>query len=100
LKIPLHHKAVVSSLLTPRRRVASSAKFAVLKASYADVAFEDFTVPWQGALTWYYQLGQLDQGFFKKCYSCITHHFILACDRQRLASQHWAQFGGVRRPLG
>jgi hypothetical protein len=31
LKIPLHHKAVVSSLLTPRRRAISNANFAVPK---------------------------------------------------------------------
>jgi len=87
--------------LTPRRRVASSANFAILKASpSADIAVEGFTIPWQGALTWYYQPGHLDQGFFKTCYFSITHHFVLACDRQSLASQHWAQVGRVRRPQG
>lgn len=79
LKIPLHHNAVVPSLLTPRRRVASSTNVTVpTVSSSADAAIEDFTVPWQGALTWYYQPSQLDQGFFKRCYSYITHHFVLA----------------------
>jgi len=87
---------MVSSLLTPRRRVASSASFAVPEvSSSADTALEDFTVPWQRALTWFYQPSQLDQGsFFKRCYSCVTHHFVLACDRQSLAFPYWAQFGG------
>jgi len=57
---------VVSSVLTPRRSVFSSANFAVPKASsYANVAVEDFTLPWQGALIWYHQPGQLDQGFLR-----------------------------------
>jgi hypothetical protein len=65
LKIPLHHKAVVSSVLAPGSRVAFSANFAVPKVSSSAIAaVEDFTVPWQGALTWYYQLSQLDQGSF------------------------------------
>jgi hypothetical protein len=67
LKIPHHHKAVGSSLLTPRRRVAPFANFAVQEVfSSTEAAVEDFTVPWQGALTWYYQLSLLDQGFFKE----------------------------------
>jgi len=95
LKIPLHHKVVVPSLLTPRRSVASSANFAVPKvSSSADAAVEDFTVPWKGALTCYYQPSRLDEGFFKRCYSSVTDHFVLACDRQSLASQNWAQVGG------
>ena len=66
LKILLQHKAVVSSLLTSRRRVVCSANFAVPKvSSSADVAVEDFTLTWQGALTCYYQPGQLDQGFLR-----------------------------------
>jgi len=61
MQISLHHKAVVSSSLTPRRRVASSANFTMPKVSSSyDVAIEY----WQGAITWYYQLSQLDQGFF------------------------------------
>jgi hypothetical protein len=33
--------------------------------------------------------------FVKRCYSSITPHFVLACDRQSLASQYWAQVGEV-----
>jgi hypothetical protein len=54
---------VVSPLLTPRRRVASSANFAVLKVSFsADATVEDFTVRWQGTLTWYYQQRTMARG--------------------------------------
>jgi hypothetical protein len=96
LNIPLHHRAVVSSVLAPGGRVASFANFAVLKVSSSAVAaVEDFTIPWQGTLTWYYQPSRLDQDFFKRCYSSFTPHFVLACDRQSLASQHWVQVGGV-----
>jgi hypothetical protein len=66
LKIHLHNKAVISSLLSPRRRTAPSANFAVPKvSSSAEVAVEDFTVPWQRALTSHYQPGQLYQGFVR-----------------------------------
>jgi hypothetical protein len=65
LKIPVHHKTVVSSILTSRRRVVLSANFALPKiSSSADVAVEDFTVPWQGDFTEYHQPGQLDRGYF------------------------------------
>jgi hypothetical protein len=38
---------------------------------------------------------QLGQGFLNRCYSSITPQFVLACDRQSLASQYWTQVGRV-----
>jgi hypothetical protein len=54
--------------------------------------------PGKGPLQVSTNRSKVGQGFFflKRCYSPITPHFVLPCDRQSLASQYWAQVGRVR----
>jgi hypothetical protein len=51
--------------------------------------------PGKGSLQGSTSRSQLGQGVSERCYSSITPQFVLACDRQSLASQHWAQVGRV-----